>query len=62
MVPGRQLEKSVVWQTTSFVLLVTWFMSLVTGYVFGGAAHILPVIAVILWWVAARRRRQRHMA
>lgn len=50
------------WQTTSFVLLVMWLMSLVTGYVFGGLAHILPVVAVALWFIAAWKRRHRRMA
>jgi len=51
-----------VWQTISFVLLVTWLMSLVTGYVFGGLAHILPVVAVALLGLAAWKRRHRRTA
>lgn len=47
------------WQTIGFVLLVMWLMSLVTGWVFGGYAHLLPVMAVGLWLLAAWRRRHR---
>jgi hypothetical protein len=49
-------------QTACFVLLVTWLMSLVTGYVFGGLAHILPVVAVALWTISAWMRRHRRTA
>lgn len=56
------LETTVVLQTLSFVLLVTWLMSLVTGYVFGGMAHILPVLAVALLAVAYWKRRHRRTA
>ncbi len=48
--------------TISFVLLVTWLMSLVTGYVFGGLAHVLPVIALALLVRAAWKRRHRRAA
>ena len=50
------------WQTTSFVLIVMWLMSLVTGYVFGGLAHFLPLVAVTLWFIAAWKRRHRRTA
>jgi hypothetical protein len=34
-----------------FLLLILWFLGLVTTYTLGGALHILLVIAVILFLV-----------
>jgi len=33
--------------TMSVLFIVVWLMTVVTGYTFGGAVHVLPVAAVI---------------
>ncbi len=34
-----------------FLLLVLWFLGLITSYTLGGALHVLLVIAIVLFLV-----------
>ena len=48
--------------TLSLVLIVTWLMALVTGYTFGGRAHLLAVVALVVWFAPVVRRRRKRAA
>jgi 4-hydroxybenzoate polyprenyltransferase len=45
-IPSLKESKNMLW-TIFVVLLVLWFLGLVTSYTFGGFVHILLVLAVI---------------
>lgn len=49
-------------QTLSLVLIVTWLMALVTGYTFGGRAHLLAVVALAVWFAPTGKRRRDRAA
>lgn len=48
------------WWIVSLVLMVTWLMALITGFMLGGLVHLLAVVAVLIVVAAGGRGHRRR--